>query len=240
MSLKAMILAAGSGTRLMPLTALTPKPMLPIDGRPLLQHVVEYLVRSHVDHIVINLHHHPEVITNHFGDGHKWGVDIVYSYESQLLGTAGAVKKVSAIFNEPFLVVYGDNLTNCKLDQLAKSHARNEASVTVALYRRNDVSESGVAELEGTDRIVRFVEKPRSTDVTSTWVNAGILMLQPEVLEMIPEERVCDFGRDVLPNLLVMGKRIYGYRMTTGEHLSWIDTPEDYKRLCTTALGEND
>ncbi len=230
--MNAMLLAAGEGTRLRPLTDTAPKPMLPVAGKPLLQHVVERLVQSGIREIVINLHHQPEAITEHFGDGTKYGVRIAYSYEPRLLGTAGAVKKVAASFAETFLLVYGDNLTTCDLERLIEFHRRKQGIATVALFKRDDVSQSGVAELDGDARIIRFVEKPRAGEIGSRWVSAGILVLEPEVLDVIPTEQPSDFGRDILPALMAVGRHVYGYCMSGNEKLWWIDTPEDYRRVC--------
>lgn len=229
--MKAMILAAGEGTRLRPLTHCVPKPMLPVAGKPLLQHVVERLAQSGICEIVINLHHQPQAITQHFGNGQRLGVNIEYSYECCLLGTAGAVKKVEARFAEPFFVVYGDNLTTCDLDRLREFHRRRGAMATVALFKREEVSQSGVAELSGDMRIIRFIEKPLPGQTSSRWVSAGILMLEPEVMRVIPRDQTADFGRDVLPALVERGERVYGYCMNGNERLWWIDTPEDYRRV---------
>jgi NDP-sugar pyrophosphorylase family protein len=212
--------------------------MLPVAGQPLLQHVVQYLKGFNIRQIVINLHHHPEVITDFFGDGSKWDVEITYSWEPELLGTAGAVKKMASHFTDPFLVVYGDNLTNCRIDRLTETHTGNNACATVALFRREDVSQSGVAEVDAQMRISRFVEKPAPGQTDSHWVNAGVIMLQPEVLDFIPANMICDFGRDILPLLLAKAKPIYGYSMSDDETLRWIDTPEDYRRVCGTTQTE--
>lgn len=229
---KAMLLAAGEGSRLRPLTECVPKPMLPLAGKPLLQHTVEHLARFGVRDILINLHHRPETVVGHFGDGANFGVSIRYSHEPWLLGTAGAVKKVEEFFTETFLVVYGDNLTTCNLGGLNAFHRQKKGIATVALFEREDVSHSGVAELDADDRIVRFVEKPSSRETASRWVSAGLLVLEPEVLRMIPADRPSDFGHDILPALLATGRDVYGYRMSRDEGLWWIDTPEDYRRAC--------
>jgi mannose-1-phosphate guanylyltransferase/phosphomannomutase len=225
----AMILAAGEGSRLRPLTDHTPKPMLRICGRPILEHGIRLLTKHGIRDLVINLHHRPEEIRAYFGDGAAWGASIRYSFEPHLLGTAGAVRKVQEVFDQTFLVLYGDNLTDCDLDRLRTFHQSRRAMATIALFRRENVSASGIAELADDDRIVRFVEKPQADAIFSHWVNAGLLVLEPAVLTMIPPGRPADFGRDVLPGLLANGYPVYGYRMR--EHLWWIDTIEDYERV---------
>ncbi|MEM4216725.1 MAG: nucleotidyltransferase family protein [Candidatus Methanomethylicaceae archaeon] len=227
--MRAMILAAGEGRRLRPLTESLPKPMITVGGRPILEHNVRLLARHGVREIVINLHHCPHVITEYFGDGHAWGVTITYSYEPILLGTAGAVKKMAPLFSDTFLVIYGDNLTTCDITKLCIFHKRKAGVGTVALFRREDTASSGIADLAEDDRITRFVEKPQPHKVFSHWVNAGLLVLEPDVLNYIPSDRPSDFGRDILPALIKAGRPLYGYRMEDG--LWWIDTLEDYWRL---------
>lgn len=227
--MKALILAAGEGTRLGSLTAEIPKPMLSIGGRPIIEHNVRLLRASGVDHIVINLHHRPHPIVAHFGDGRAFGVAIEYSYEPTLLGTAGALGKVRDQFAaEDFFLVYGDNLTTCDLGALQRLHQCRRSVLTMALFHRADPTASGIVGLDAHDRIVRFLEKPKTHEVFSNWVNAGYLMLSPNVLELIPESGPSDFGRDIFGRLLSEGSRIYGYRMS--ERLWWVDTPEDFAR----------
>lgn len=224
-----MILAAGEGTRLRPLTERMPKPMVPIAGRPILEHNIRLLAKHGIRELVINLHHCPAVVTDYFGDGHAWGVSITYSYEPVLLGTAGAVKKVEALFDSTFLVVYGDNLTTCDIGQLCAFHRERGGVGTVVLFHRDDPTTSGIVGLDQDDCITRFLEKPEPHQVFSHWVNAGLLVLEPEVLSHIPADAPSDFGRDVLPALIAAGRRLYGYR--TREGLWWIDTFEDYRHL---------
>lgn len=225
---KAMLLAAGEGQRLRPLTDHVPKPMLEIAGRPILEHNVRMLARYGVNEIIINVHHLPETITSHFGDGSRFGVHIMYSHEDRLLGTAGAVKTVEAHFDSTFLVVFGDNLTTCDVSRLGGFHFARAGVATIALFHREDAASSGIAALDEYDRILRFVEKPKPQEVFSNWVNAGLLVLEPEVLATIPAGAVSDFGRDVFPKLTAGPRPVYGYRMTEG--LWWIDSIGDYER----------
>lgn len=229
--MKAMLLAAGEGRRLRPLTCHLPKPMIRVGGRPILEYNVQFLAQHGIHELVINLHHCPEVVTNYFEGGERWGASITYSYEPELLSTAGAVRKVAHLFSETFLVVYGDNLTTCDLGRLCADHRSKGGMGTMALHHREDVTASGIVGLDEADRITRFLEKPRPSEVFSHWVNAGLLVLEPEVLDHIPSDRPSDFGRDVLPALLECDQTLYGYRMS--EPLWWIDTPADYERLQT-------
>jgi mannose-1-phosphate guanylyltransferase len=228
---KAMLLAAGKGTRLRPLTETASKCMVRIAGKPILEHNIERLKSYGVTDIVINLHHQPESITAHFCDGSRLGIRITYSFEPELLGTAGAVKNVAGAFDAPFFVWYGDNLSDCRLDRLWRLHVERGGLATIALHRRDDPTQSGIVGLDADDRIVRFLEKPRAEQVFSHWVSAGILLLEPCVLDSIAAGGLTDFGRDVFPALLERGEAIYGYRMAEDEHLWWVDTPEDYEQV---------
>jgi NDP-sugar pyrophosphorylase family protein len=227
-ALKAMLLAAGEGRRLGSMTLDRPKPMLEIAGRPILEHNIRFLSRHGIRELIVNLHHCPEAVTQYFGDGASSGIRISYSYEPTLLGTAGAVKNVSDHFADTFIVMYGDNLTTCDLSRLIDFHKRKSGIATVALFYREDATSSGIAEIGPNDRIVRFLEKPRADQVFSRWVNAGIFIMEPAVLDFIPKDCPSDFGRDVLPNLLAAGQPLYGYRMT--EELWWVDSQEDLER----------
>jgi mannose-1-phosphate guanylyltransferase len=231
---KAMLLAAGEGARLRPLTAQVPKVMVPIAGRPLLEHTVSWLRRYGVTDLLVNVCHLADAIVGYFGDGSRWGVRITYSREERALGTAGGVRRASWFFDGPFLLWYGDNLSRCRLDRLWAAHCAGGGVATLALHWREDVTRSGIvglSEEDGHDRVVRFVEKPRPDQVFSHWVNAGITILEREVVEAIPPEGAPDFGRDVFPALLAQGARLTAYRLAPDEGLWWIDTREDLRRV---------
>jgi mannose-1-phosphate guanylyltransferase len=237
--MKAMILAAGEGVRLRPLTQRIPKCMVPCRGKPILEHTLEWLRQFGVTQVVVNLYHLPDVITDYFGDGSRWGMGITYSPEAELLGTAGAVRNVAWFFDGPFLVWYGDNLSRCNIDRLAAFHCSKGGAGTIALHHREDPTSSGIVGLDDQDRITRFLEKPKAEQVFSHWVSAGIFVLEPEVLQDIPSQGAPDFGRDVFPSLLARGTPLYGYRLSEAEGLGWIDTPEDLRRMEeATCTGE--
>ena len=228
---KAMILAAGLGTRLRPLTDHTPKCMVRIGGRPLLEYTINWLRKHGVEDVIVNLHHLPESVMDYFGDGAAWGLRINYSVETEILGTAGGIKNVARFFDRPFYVWYGDNLSNCRLDRLWEFHRRKSGLATIALHYRQDPTQSGIIALDERCRVTRFLEKPAPQDVFSHWVNAGIIVLDPEVLNAIPADRSSDLARDIFPALLSRGLRLYGYRLPQGEDIWWIDTPEDLRRV---------
>ncbi|HLI27388.1 MAG TPA: sugar phosphate nucleotidyltransferase [Chloroflexota bacterium] len=240
---RALLLAAGEGTRLRPLTADRPKPMLPVAGKPLLAHLVELLRQHGITELAINLHYCPTVITDYFGDGRQFGVQITYSYEPTLLGTAGAARQLAWFFDRTFLVLYGDVLTDLNLTALLEWHRAHEARATLALYEVDDPTRCGIVELDADDRITRFVEKPAAAAGLGRLANAGAYVLEPAVLAAVPPGRPCDFGRDVFPALLARGAALYGYR--TDSYVLDIGSPERYTQAnadlsagrCQPAVG---
>jgi mannose-1-phosphate guanylyltransferase len=229
---RAVLLAAGAGTRLRPLTNDRPKPMLTIGGRPLIEHTLLQLIACGVREFIINLHHCPDVVRKHFGNGKQYGIQIEYSYEPELLGTAGAIRRVAnALAGEPFFVIYGDNLSRCNFERLQLVHAASSSIATIALFWKEDVSPHSAVELQKDDRITQFIEKPAREKAPSHWISAGINVMEPEVLGAICENHPCDFGFDVFPALLKQGHKLQGYRMGPKEGLWWIDTPEHYLQV---------
>ena len=225
--MKAMLLAAGRGTRLGSLTRNTPKPMMPIAGKPLLEYVISLMKKYLIEDIIINLHHCPEAVVNYFGDGRNWGVHISYSLEDQLLGTAGAIKKVESSLSETFLVYYADNLSNCDIARLIEFHFAHKGIGTVALAASQAEITGGIAKFDEKSRITRFLEKPGKDQLFSDLVNAGIYVLEPAIFDYIPPNRYYDFGTDLFPGLLERQVGLYGYLMS--DFLLPIDTPEKYR-----------
>ena len=227
-----MILAAGKGTRLYPMTETLAKPMVPIGGRPVLEHTVRWLRDHGVRRLAVNLHHCPESVRDHFGDGSRFGVEICYSEEPELLGTAGGVKRIEGFFEDPFLVVYGDVLTDLDVGALAAFHrsAGDAAHATLALDQRPEVAQGGVVELGRDHRIRRFVEKPRRGEICSPWVNSGVMVLDRALLARIPAGRFSDFGREILPAWLADGVPLYGWPLPAGTFLVDVGTAESYAR----------
>lgn len=226
--IRAMMLSAGRGTRLGDLTSDIPKPMIPLAGKPILEHNVDWLRHSGVSDLVINLHHRGDRIQAHFGDGSRFGVNITYSFEPTLLGTAGAMRPVRHHFTSTFVVVYADNLLRCNFDRFLEAHRRGGGLGTMALHERSDVARSGVARVEADGRIVDFVEKPEHPENLGTFVNAGLLLWEPDVFRYIGDEGAPDFSRDVIPNVIGAGERLHSYVMRSpDEMLLWIDRPED-------------
>jgi mannose-1-phosphate guanylyltransferase len=226
-----MLLAAGFGTRLKPLTDRCPKCMVPVAGKPLLQRNIEWLRSQGVVDLVVNLHLFPELVTDYFGDGSAFGVNIEYSQEAQLRGTAGAVWEARRFLaSERFWVIYADNLFDCSLARIERLHLAHGATLTMGLFWREEVSASGVVKLDDDGWITGFKEKPAAHEVLSHWVNAGIFLCEAKVHQFIPPGRASDFGYDILPAMLSAGEPMYGYTLGPGETLNWIDTPEDLAR----------
>jgi len=212
-AVKAMILAAGEGTRLAPLTDRRPKPILPLVNRPHLSHTLFLLRQTGVDQVVINLHHRPERIIEALGDGSEWGLSLTYSPEEHLLGTAGAVRRAAPQFDAPFLILYGDNLFDIDLQALIRMHKANSAHCTLGLHRAPDPTAAGLVETDEAGRVTRFREKPPRDQVTTEWANGGVYVLDPALLEEIPEDVPTDFGHDLFPKWVEAGARIFARPM---------------------------
>lgn len=226
--MRAMILAAGEGTRLRPLTSDRPKPMVDLAGRPLIAHLIELLRIHGVRDIAVNLHHKPDALRSYLGDGSGFGVHITYSHEEVLLGTAGAVKKLERFFKETFLVLYGDVLTDIDLSSLVSFHRQERSLLTMALHEANDPTRCGMVELDAGGRVKRFVEKPRPQEVFSGWANAGVYVVEPQVLGWVPEDAFFDFGSHLIPLLIEKKTPVMGY-VSTGYFLD-IGSPARYQQ----------
>lgn len=223
--MKAFILAAGLGTRLRSLGLDVPKVMVPVGGKPLLEHHLELFQRQDIRELIINLHHFPEKITSYFGDGSRFGVNITYSHESELLGTAGAVKKMEKELRDAaFIVFYGDNLVRIDFAPLVGFHRANHAQATLALFASPEPWTGGVVETDSNGRVLRFVEKPDPKQISTNLISAGIFVIEPPVLQAIPAGRFCDFGKDVFPKLLAAGQPVYA--MTPKAYIQDVGTPE--------------
>jgi mannose-1-phosphate guanylyltransferase len=201
--MRAMVMAAGLGTRLRPLTYEVPKPMVPVVNRPVMEHILELLQRQGFTEVIANLHWFPDTIRERFGDGSSLGVDLTYSYEDELLGTAGGVRNVAEFFgSDPFLVMAGDALTDIDLRALRAAHESHEGIATLAVRRVANVSEFGVV-IAGSDRRIQgFQEKPEPAEALSDLANCMIYVLEPEVFDYFPDKPAVDFALDVFPALL--------------------------------------
>jgi mannose-1-phosphate guanylyltransferase/phosphomannomutase len=209
--MKAMILAAGVGSRLDPLTRNVPKPMVPIVNRPVMEHIVELLKRHGFNEIMVNLYYLGEQIETHFGDGSRWGVRIHYSKEDRLWGDAGSVKRCEHFFDDTFVVIGGDDITDLDLTRLLRYHKEKRAIATIALSLVDDPSEYGIALLNERGRITRFLEKPRGEVIFSNAANTGVYVFEPEIFDLIPRGVTYGFGANLLPLLLEQRRPFYGF-----------------------------
>jgi len=227
---KAMLLAAGEGTRLRPLTDDRPKAMVTIAGEPAVSHALRWLVSQGATDVAINLYHRPEVLTDFVGNGSRFGIRVRYSLERQVLGTAGALGPLRDFFaGEPeFLVLYGDVLTDLAIEPMRRQHRTTNADVTIALHHPDDPTSSGLIAFDAGGRITRFVEKPSAPDVFSQWANGGVYLCGPGVFDFITAQVPLDFGQDVFPGMLRVGRRLCAYASES----TFIDfgTPERLRR----------
>ena|SRR3989338_6861410 len=206
---KAFVLAGGKGERLKPLTNNTPKPLLKVKGKPILEWIIERLSKFNVNEIVLGLGHQAEKIEEYFGDGNKWNTEIIYSIEKEMLGTGGALKLAEKFFDERFYMLNGDNMCDINYNEINEFHEVNEATATIALFPVLDVTSFGIADLKE-NKIVRFIEKPRIEEAPSNLNNAGVYVLEPEIFELLPKEFNA-IEKTVFPKLAVEGK-LFGYK----------------------------
>lgn len=221
-------MAAGIGTRLKPLTEPLPKPMVPVVNKPVMEYTVELLKQHNIREIVANTHYNPEYITDYFRDGKPFSVDLHYSYEKELLGTAGGVKNNKDFLDETFFVLSGDTLTDINLTEMYNFHKEKNSLATIALKPVQDVSQYGVVVTDENGRIRSFQEKPKVHEALSAVVNTGIYIFEPEIFDFIPDG-FYDFGKNLFPRLLD-AKNINFYGYITDNYWCDVGTVEVYKK----------
>lgn len=209
--MKAVIMAGGFGTRLRPLTYNIPKPMVPMANRPMMEHIIELLIKHDFTEAVTMLYFSPEEISSHFGDGKKFGLKMKYLIPQADFGTAGCVKAAEKDLDKTFIVMSGDVLTDFDLTRALEFHREKKAMATMVLTRVTNPLQYGVVIINDEGRITRFLEKPSWGEVFSDTINTGIYILEPEVLKDIPEGDSFDFSKDLFPKLLERGEALYGY-----------------------------
>ncbi|HEX7059503.1 MAG TPA: NDP-sugar synthase [Solirubrobacterales bacterium] len=220
-----MVLAAGLGTRLRPITYAMPKPMVPVLNRPVMEHIVRLLARHGFTETIANLHWFPETIEGHFGDGSAFGVDLSYSREETLLGTSGGVRNAAGFLGESFLVISGDALTDIDLAAMREFHASHDGIATLATKRVDDTSQFGVAITGADGRVQGFQEKPDPAEALSDLANCGIYMFEAEIFDFFPEPGAAklagpddppgfaDWATDVFPALLENDVPFYSHEI---------------------------
>ena len=234
-----MILCAGFGTRMKQFTKDIPKPMLPIYGKPLLEYTIRLLASQGVTKLVINLHYLADAITSYFQDGKHWGVEIMYSYEDEPLGTAGAVKKVADILTkeDSFLVLYGDVFCTQDYRKLYDYHrSRRNAAATIIMHERE--KSNSIVEVDEEGRVVTFIERPAVEPVLrkQKWVNSGLYCFNRKILDSIVGNVFSDLPKDLFPGLTanseLFGYPLQGYRCS-------VDSPERYRQLQADFNNQN-
>ena len=238
--MKAMILAAGRGTRVQPLTYRLPKPMIPIVGKPVMEYLIEELALHGFNEIMINISHQAHRIEEYFGDGRRWGVDIGYSFEGYIhqgeviaepIGSAGGIRRIQnfgKFFDDTTLVVCGDAIIDLDLTAAVRKHWQSGAKASIVTYEvdASKVSDYGVVVCDDHSQITSFQEKPSVEDAQSNLVNTGIYFFEPEVIDLIPAEGAYDIGSQLLPRVVELGLPFRAINIP----FTWIDIGqlEDY------------
>src|SRR5581483_2122296 len=194
-AMKAVVMAGGEGTRLRPLTSNQPKPMVPIVGKPCMEHIIELLKAHGFEDVIVTVAFLPQAIRSYFGTGESLGVRVSYSVEESPLGTAGSVRLAAGRLDDTFLVISGDALCDLDLTKIVEYHREKKASVTIGLKSVENPLEFGIVVTDEEGRIERFLEKPSWGQVFSDTINTGIYVPEPEVLRHIPKDRPYDFPR---------------------------------------------
>ncbi len=225
--MQAVILAGGKGTRLRPVTFLNPKPMLPLINRPFMLKFVTWLKSHGLSDIIFSTCYLPDVFTEYFGDGAKFGLKLTYVKEGDPLGTCGAVKNVEDhLEGNAFMVFNGDILTSLDLSAMAAFHKKKKADITIALTPVEDPTAYGLVPVDDDFRVKEFLEKPSPQEIITNLINAGTYMIEPHIMGLAPDGKKYSFERGLFPAALKKGLRIYGYVSDS----YWLDvgTPEKY------------
>jgi mannose-1-phosphate guanylyltransferase len=230
---KAMILAAGQGTRVRPLTKFTPKPMVPILGKPVMEYLVEHLARHGVGEIMVNVAFLHWKIENYFGNGQRWGVELGYSYEGvrdqgevvcKPVGSAGGMRKIQdfgGFFDETFIVLCGDAIIDLDITAAVAEHKAKGAIASVVTLEvpREDTKNYGIVVADAEGRVTSFQEKPKPEEAKSTLASTGIYIFEPAVLDLIPPGQEFDIGSQLFPLLVERGLPFYAQ----SRPFNWID-----------------
>ena len=249
--MKAMILAAGKGTRVQPITHVIPKPMIPILQKPVMEFLLELLREHGFNEIMVNVSHLAEEIENYFRDGQRFGVQIPYSFEGriedgeligQALGSAGGLKKIQnfqPFFDDTFVVLCGDALVDLNLTEAVKRHREKGALASLVTKRvpRDQVSSYGVVVTDDQGRVLSFQEKPSVEEAASDMINTGIYIFEPQIFDYIPSGQPFDIGSDLFPRLVSAGASFYALPM----EFEWVDigkVPDYWQAIRSVLQGE--
>jgi mannose-1-phosphate guanylyltransferase / phosphomannomutase len=235
--MKAVVMAGGEGNRLRPLTSNQPKPMVPVVGKPCMEHILELLREHGLNEVIVTVAFLPQAIRSYFGEGETLGMKIGYSVEESPLGTAGSVRLTAKQLDESFLIISGDALCDVDLSALVAFHKEKGAAVTIGLKSVENPLEFGIVVTDEEGRIERFLEKPSWGQVFSDTINTGIYVMEPEVLKHVPADRPYDFSKELFPYLLEMGRPLYGYVMDG--YWQDIGNLDQFRQANFDALEEN-
>ena len=214
--MKAVVMAGGEGSRLRPLTIRRPKPMVPIVGKPVMEHILNLLKRHGITEVVVTVQYLASNIEDYFGNGSQFGMRISYSREDVPLGTAGSVKNAEDQLTEPFIVISGDALTDYNLTDIIKFHEEKQSMATLLLAHVPNPLEYGVIITNEEGRITQFLEKPSWGEVFSDTINTGIYVLNPKIFSYFEKNKPFDFSQELFPMMLRQGDPIYGYVASSG------------------------
>lgn len=239
--MRALILAGGKGTRLRPLTVYTPKPIVPVANRPFLIYQLESLTKAGITDVTLSLSYQPDKIEDILGDGSDYGVDLRFVTEPVALGTAGAVAFALDSLDEPVIVLNGDILTSLDIAEMMRFHESRKDAISIALARVADPSKYGLVKLDEDSTVKSFIEKPtdgESTGSNTNTINAGVYILEPEALKLIPKGENASFEYNIFPKALERSLRFSGYVLEEG-HWQDIGTPASYLAANLAVLSGN-
>jgi mannose-1-phosphate guanylyltransferase len=237
---KAIILAAGFGTRMKEYTKDLPKPMLPINGKPLIEYTIRQLAAHGITEIGMNLHYHADKISDYFGNGENFGVKITYVYESQPSGTAGGVKKLSEFCTdaENIIVIYGDIITDLNYTDFISAHINHHSIGTILVHQR--LKSNSIIEFDQEMKITSFIERPSEEILKKYasvfWVNSAVYCFKSEILNSIQTDKIQDFPKDIFPQLII-DQKLYAYKLKSKRHA--IDSEEKYLEANTDIKNFN-
>lgn len=236
------ILSAGLGTRFRPVTLTTPKPLIPVNGKPAIEYSLEILQRLGVKEVVINTYHLSDKVSQALGDGSRWGLRIFYSREDELLGSAGGYTKGKSLFTEEdtTVILSADVITNANVSAIYDFHKQKKSEFTVGVVERADVQGSGILSFDQDHRVERFAEKPSAPEeIFSHWVNGSVYVVEPTIAKYLPPVgEFADFAHDLFPRLIKEGARFYAFPFTAPQnYLRGIDSPELLKQVETDILN---
>lgn len=214
--MKAVIIAGGKGERLRPITHTIPKPMVDINGKPILEHIINHFKKHGITEFVISVCYLPEKITEYFGNGEKFGVKIDYIYEvvDKPLGTAGSIAAAKKYVDSPFIITSSDSLRDLNITEMIAYHNKKNGFGTLNIYKRFGVNPKSFVLFDENNQITKFVERPTPDMLTGdfVWSNGFFMIFRPEIFDYIPENTPKDFGKDIFPLLIDLQKPLYAYK----------------------------